>query len=142
MPYPVTPYRRPQDDEGLSPGLIVAMWVGGGVAAVSLLAILLTSLLGGSDETAGEPSVVKRASAETPALAAADQPANDAAETEAAPWPALAEQDTAARDVGANVPVAESDSAVMEPEPINSFDFIREAISAMRQRTLFSRFGP
>ncbi len=62
----------PRQAESMDRSVVLALWIGGGVVAVLILAIVLTSLLGGSGDTPAEQSVAEAEPKETPAAAPAE----------------------------------------------------------------------
>ena len=85
---------RLQQTERMDRSVVLAMWLGGGAVVLLILAMVLTSLLGGSDTTpAGQP-VAEADPDETPAAPAKPKPKANRADPKASePKPAAARSD-------------------------------------------------
>ena len=87
--------RLPQQAEGMDRSVVLALWIGGGVVVLLMLAMVLTSLLGGSGDTPAGQSVAEAEPDEAPAVPAESKPEAKNAEPKAVePKPAAARSDT------------------------------------------------
>ena len=90
---------RLQQSEGMDRSVVLAMWIGGGAVVLLILAMVLTSLLGGSDTTPTRQPVAEADPDETPEVPAKSKPkAKNAGPNATKTKPAAARSDAGASE--------------------------------------------